>query len=41
MATPNCPKESRPEHSLPNGRAGSMAPVKRVTNAAPVKTPRK
>ena len=31
-------KSSRPEKSLPSGRTGSMAPVKRVTNSAPVKT---
>lgn len=34
MKSPNCPKETRHESTLPQGRIGSMAPVKRVTNAA-------
>ncbi len=33
----NCPKESRPQRSLPSAKTGSMAKVKQVTNAAKVR----
>ena len=37
--TKDCPREgSRPEKSLPNGAAGSMAGAKKVHHSAPVKT---
>ncbi len=35
--TKNCPKESRPQHTLPSGQTGSMKPVKAVAHAAKVR----
>lgn len=41
MKQANCPKESRPESTLPQGRTGSMATAKAISHRPAVKTPNK
>ena len=38
MKSPNCPKESRHESTLPSGATGSLSGAKAVTGRPPVKT---
>jgi hypothetical protein len=39
MKQPNCPKESRPESTLPSGKTGSMATAKAISHRPSVRAP--